>query len=50
MIEGKPRCVVIANGIYVTLPKLDRAVPDAEDLAKALEVHASLSDGGSPKF
>ena len=37
MIEGEPRCVVIANGIYVKLPKLDRAVSDAEDLAKALE-------------
>ena len=50
MIEGKLRCVVVANGVYVTLPKLDRAVPDAEDLEKTLEFHASLSDGGSPKF
>jgi tetratricopeptide (TPR) repeat protein len=37
MIEGKPRCVVVANGDYVTLPKLDRAVPDAEDLEKTLQ-------------
>ena len=34
MIEGNPRCVIVANGAYVTLPMLNWAVPDAEDLKK----------------
>jgi hypothetical protein len=37
MIEGEPLCVIVANGDYAKLAKLDRAVPDAEDLKKILE-------------
>lgn len=37
MIEGTPRCVVIANAKYAALPILNRAVPDAEELERILE-------------
>ena len=36
MPEGKAKFIAVANGAYVLLPALSRAVPDAEDLAKIL--------------
>jgi hypothetical protein len=50
MIEGKPQCVVIANGVYVKLPMLDRAVPDAENLKKTLESKHQYPTGVLPNF
>ena len=36
MLEGKSRCVAIANGAYVRFPALKQAVPDAEEITKTL--------------